>query len=49
MNVATELFAAFARLSMDHVDALIALAGIGLAAFTVFVVYAVVVREQGRK
>jgi hypothetical protein len=42
MDTATEILAAFPKLSMDHVNGLIALGALGLAAFAIHVVFAIV-------
>jgi hypothetical protein len=48
MGVISGFFDWFTKLSTDHLNGLIALAGLGLAAFAIFAVLAVV-KEQRRR
>jgi hypothetical protein len=48
MQTVTDFLSAFPKMSMDHVNALIALGAMGLSAFAIYVVFAVV-REQKRQ
>lgn len=45
MQTVTDFLGAFPKMSMDHVNALIAFGALGLAAFAIYVVFAVV-KEQ---
>ena len=48
METVTNFLAAFMTLSMEHLNALIALGALGLAAFAIYVVFAVV-KERKRR
>ena len=46
MDLVKNILSAFPKLSMDQVNALIALGGLALAAFSIFVVYSVVKKHS---
>jgi hypothetical protein len=48
MKTVTEFLTSFPKLSMEQVNALIALGGLGLAAYAIYVVFAVVREQQKR-
>ncbi len=48
MEIFTNLVAAFANLSRDHVIALIALGAFGLSAWAIYVVFTVAKERKGR-
>jgi hypothetical protein len=48
MEMVTDVITAFPKLSMDHVNALIALGALGLAGFAIYVVFTVVKDQKER-